>query len=46
MYFLEAPRVRRLNSKKPDGTTVSANLTKTSFTANSVLYKNVLDAGW
>ncbi len=31
--------------KKPDGTTVSANLSKTSFTANSVLYKNVLDAG-
>ena len=31
--------------KKPDGSSVSANLSKTSFNANSVLYKNVLDAG-
>lgn len=31
--------------KKPDGTTASANLSKTSFTANSVLYKTVIDAG-
>jgi C-terminal processing protease CtpA/Prc len=30
---------------KPDGTTVSANLSKTSFTANSVLYKTVIDDG-
>jgi len=31
--------------KKPDGTTATANLSKTSFTANSVLYKTVIDAG-
>lgn len=27
--------------KKPDGSTLSTNLSKTTFTANSVLYKNV-----
>ena len=31
--------------KKPDGTVATFNLTKTSFTANAVLYKNVFDAG-
>lgn len=31
--------------KKPDGTVSTVNLSKTSFTANSVLYKNVFDAG-
>jgi len=31
--------------KKPDGTTTTANLTKASFTANSVLHKSVIDAG-
>jgi carboxyl-terminal processing protease len=31
--------------KKADGTTASANLSKTSYTANSVLYKTVLSAG-
>ncbi|HEX6847270.1 MAG TPA: S41 family peptidase [Chitinophagaceae bacterium] len=31
--------------KKPDGTTAAVNLSKTAFTANSVLYKNVFDAG-
>ena len=31
--------------KKPDGTTATANLSKTSFAANSVLYKTVIDAG-
>ena len=31
--------------KKPDGTTASFNLSKTSYTANSVLYKTVLSAG-
>lgn len=30
---------------KPDGTTTTANLNKTSYTANSVLYKTVLNAG-
>ena len=30
---------------KPDGTTTSANLSKTSFQANSVLYKNVFMNG-
>ncbi|MFI5187350.1 MAG: S41 family peptidase [Chitinophagales bacterium] len=30
---------------KPDGTTTTANLSKTSYTANSVLYKTVLNAG-
>ena len=31
--------------KKPDGSALSTNLSKTAFTANSVLYKNVLSAG-
>ena len=31
--------------KKPDGSTSAFNLSKTSFTANAVLYKNVFDAG-
>lgn len=31
--------------KKPDGTTSAVSLSKTSFTANAVLYKNVIDAG-
>ena len=31
--------------KKTDGTTASVNLSKTNFTANSVLYKTVLNAG-
>ena len=31
--------------KKPDGTVAAFNLSKTGFTANSVLYKNVFDAG-
>jgi C-terminal processing protease CtpA/Prc len=31
--------------KKPDGNTSAVNLSKTSFTANAVLYKNVFDAG-
>ena len=31
--------------KKPDGTVSTFNLSKTGFTANSVLYKNVIDAG-
>ena len=31
--------------KKPDGTVSAFNLNKTGFTANSVLYKNVFDAG-
>jgi len=31
--------------RKPDGTVSAFNLSKTSFTANSVLYKNVFDAG-
>ena len=30
---------------KPDGSTVSTNLSKTSYTANSVLYKTVINAG-
>ena len=43
--FFGSPANATFEFKKPDGTTVSANLAKTSFTANSVLYKNVLDAG-
>jgi hypothetical protein len=43
--FFGTPTSATFEFKKPDGTTVSANLSKTSFTANSVLYKNVLDAG-
>lgn len=31
--------------KKPDGTASVFNLSKTSFTANSVLYKNVIETG-
>jgi C-terminal processing protease CtpA/Prc len=31
--------------KKPDGTTSAASLSKTSFQANSVLYKNVIVSG-
>jgi carboxyl-terminal processing protease len=31
--------------KKPDGSTSTASLSKTSFQANSVLYKNVITAG-
>lgn len=31
--------------KKPDGTTATANLSKTSFTSNAVLYSTILDAG-
>ena len=31
--------------KKPDGTASALTLNKTAFTANSVLYKNVYDAG-
>ena len=30
---------------KPDGTTATANLSKTSFISNSVLYNNILEAG-
>lgn len=30
---------------KPDGTTATFNLSKTSFTSNSVLYKNVITTG-
>jgi carboxyl-terminal processing protease len=30
---------------KQDGSAISANLTKTSFTANSILYKTVINAG-
>lgn len=30
---------------KPDGSTVTSDLSKTSFISNSVLYNNVLDAG-
>ncbi|MCW3106905.1 MAG: hypothetical protein JWQ09_1411, partial [Segetibacter sp.] len=30
---------------KPDGSTATFNLSKTSFTSNSVLYKNVINAG-
>ena len=43
--FFGSPTSATFEFKKPDGTTVSANLSKTSFTANSVLYKNVLDEG-
>ncbi|HZJ59637.1 MAG TPA: S41 family peptidase [Chitinophagaceae bacterium] len=43
--FFGSPTNATFEFKKPDGTTVSANLAKTSFTANSVLYKNVVDAG-
>src|SRR6185503_2909523 len=43
--FFGTPTSATFEFKKPDGTTVSTNLSKTSFTANSVLYKNVLDAG-
>lgn len=43
--FFGSPTSATFEFKKPDGTTVSASLTKASFTANSVLYKNVLDAG-
>jgi carboxyl-terminal processing protease len=43
--FFGSPTSATFEFKKPDGTTVSANLSKTRFTANSVLYKNVLDAG-
>jgi len=43
--FFGSPTSATFEFKKPDGTTVSANLSKTNFTANSVLYKNVLDAG-
>jgi carboxyl-terminal processing protease len=43
--FFGSPTSATFEFKKPDGSTVSANLSKTSFTANSVLYKNVLDAG-
>ncbi len=30
---------------KPDGTTATSNLSKTSFISNAVLYNNVIDAG-
>ncbi|MGI8635123.1 MAG: hypothetical protein ACR2KZ_06935, partial [Segetibacter sp.] len=30
---------------KPDGTTATVNLTKTSFTSNAVLHRSVIDAG-
>jgi len=43
--FFGSPTSATFEFKKPDGTTVSANLSKTSFNANSVLYKNVLNAG-
>jgi len=43
--FFGTPTSATFEFKKPDGTTVSTNLSKASFTANSVLYKNVLDAG-
>src|SRR4030095_2920247 len=43
--FFGSPTSATFEFTKPDGTTVSANLNKTSFTANSVLYKNVLDTG-
>ena len=43
--FFGSPTSATFEFKKPDGKTVSANLSKTSFTANSVLYKNVLDEG-
>jgi C-terminal processing protease CtpA/Prc len=43
--FFGSPTSAAFEFKKPDGSIVSANLSKASFTANSVLYKNVLDAG-
>jgi carboxyl-terminal processing protease len=43
--FFGDPTSATFEFKKPDGTIVSANLTKATFTANSVLYKNVLNAG-
>jgi len=43
--FFGTPTSASFEFRKPDGTTTTANLTKTSFTANSVLYKTVLNAG-
>jgi C-terminal processing protease CtpA/Prc len=43
--FFGTPTSATFEFTKPDGTTTSLNLSKTSFTANSVLYKNVLNAG-
>ena len=43
--FFGTPTSATFEFTKPDGTTTSLNLNKSSFTANSVLYKNVLNAG-
>jgi C-terminal processing protease CtpA/Prc len=43
--FFGTPTSATFEFTKSDGTTTSLNLSKTSFTSNSVLYKNVLNAG-
>lgn len=43
--FFGTPTSASFEFKKPDQTTTTATLSKTGFTANSVLYKTVLDAG-
>ena len=43
--FFGSPTSATFEFKKPDGTTSTANLSKTSFQANSVLYKNVFTNG-
>jgi len=43
--FFGTPTSASFEFRKPDGTTTTANLTKTNFTANSVLYKTVLNTG-
>ena len=43
--FFGAATSANFEFKKPDGTVSASSLSKTGFTANSVLYKNVFDAG-
>ena len=43
--FFGTPTSATFEFTKPDGTTTSVNLGKTSYTANSVLYKNVINDG-
>ncbi len=43
--FFGTPTSASFEFTKPDGTTANTSLSKTSFTANSVLYKNVIDDG-
>jgi len=43
--FFGTATTANFDFKKPDGSTSALNLSKTSFTANAVLYKNVFEAG-